>query len=58
MCAHSSAPDDTAALEVLDQPGGPHDSALDALSFKEFDPMVVMVTLAAQPPSPRMSAAS
>ncbi|ALV50237.1 hypothetical protein ASR50_13045 [Streptomyces sp. 4F] len=47
MCAYFSAPDDEAALGVLDQPGGPHGSAFDTQPLKGFDPVVVMVNLEA-----------
>ncbi len=47
MCAYFSAPDDAAALGVLDQPGGPHGSAFDTLPLRGFDPVIVMVDLEA-----------
>ncbi|MFI1170172.1 hypothetical protein [Streptomyces melanogenes] len=47
LCDYFSAPDDTAAVAVLDEPGGPDASGLDVISLKGIDPIVTMASLEA-----------
>ncbi|MFC9436552.1 hypothetical protein [Nocardia sp. NPDC057030] len=47
MCDYFSAPDDDAALSVLDHPGGPDPAAWDVLSLKGIDPVIAMAELEA-----------
>ncbi|WP_371647929.1 MULTISPECIES: hypothetical protein [unclassified Streptomyces] len=47
MCDYFSAPDDEAAVGVLDQIGGPDASGFDVISLKGIDPSVTMASLEA-----------
>ncbi|MDX3864939.1 transposase, partial [Streptomyces europaeiscabiei] len=47
MCDYFSAPNDDAAVGVLDQPGGPDTSGFDVVPFKGIDPSVTMASLEA-----------
>ncbi|MFE7711773.1 hypothetical protein ACFU6I_39835 [Streptomyces sp. NPDC057486] len=47
MCDYFSAPDDDAAIRVLDQPGGPDTSEFDVVPLKGIDPVVTMASLEA-----------
>lgn len=44
MCDYFSAPDDEAAVGVLDQIGGPDASGFDVISLKGIDPSVTMAS--------------
>ncbi|MGC5344127.1 hypothetical protein [Streptomyces sp. DT171] len=47
MCDYFSAPDDDAAVRVLDEPGGPDSAGFDVVPLKGIDPVVVMARLEA-----------
>ncbi|WP_033259139.1 MULTISPECIES: hypothetical protein [Kitasatospora] len=47
LCDYFSAADDSAALAVLDAPGGPAEGGLDTLPLKDVDPVVVLARLEA-----------
>ncbi|WP_329026954.1 hypothetical protein [Streptomyces sp. NBC_00690] len=47
MCEYFSASDDDAAIDVLDQFGGPNTSHFDVVALKGVDPVVVMAQLEA-----------
>ncbi|WP_223184537.1 hypothetical protein [Streptomyces sp. CBMA152] len=47
MCDYFSAADDSAAVRVLDEPGGPDGALFDVVALKGIDPVVVMAQLEA-----------
>ncbi|QFG24506.1 hypothetical protein [Actinomadura sp. WMMB 499] len=47
FCDYFAAPDDLAAVAVLDEPGGPGAAAFDAVPLKGVDPVVVIARLEA-----------
>lgn len=47
MCDYFSAAEDSAAVRVLDEPGGPDGALFDVVALEGIDPVVVMAQLEA-----------